>query len=289
METRLPKTIRSSIAYQGNKFKLIPEILKIIPKDTKVFLDVFGGSGTVSANVSCETIRYNELDQYIFDIIRMLRDTPPQELIKEYNKVVRRFKLNPKNPDAYYRFRTHYRRNPDLLKLFVLSKHSFSSQIRFSKKGFDMPFGKRGGLLSGRMVKTFNEFHSNMQGVKLSRLGAASFVQKCISKYEPKGTVFYFDPPYLASGANVYRPKWTVEHEIQLLKLLDYLDSNGYKFILSNVTKHGKHVNSILEKWMKSYKVAYPKFAGKGEGYVIHRAASSIKNNKTVEVLVTNF
>tara|TARA_Y100001963_G_C6789049_1_gene454489 strand:- start:4025 stop:4882 length:858 start_codon:yes stop_codon:yes gene_type:complete len=285
----MSKVIRSALSYQGNKFRLIPEIKKRLPEGTSVFLDVFGGSSTVCANVDFPVVRYNELDSNVFNIIRMLRDTPTQELIYKYNKVVSKFGLGKGQSDSYYKFREDYNKNPSTLKLFVLSKHSFSSLMRFSGNGFDMPFGDRGGLLSSRMEKSINQFQASIANIKMSRLGAASFVKKCISKYDPSDTVFYFDPPYLASGANVYRFKWTSDHEKELLKLLGYLDKLGYKFILSNVIRHGKRKNNLLKHWMKQYNVTYPVFTGSGEGYVVNRAAKREVANNTIEVLVTNY
>lgn len=260
----------------------------MLPTDAKVFLDVFGGSATVSANVDYPIVRYNELDSYMHDLVKLSRDTDPDRLVRDFNKIVKKYNLSRINEDQYYKFRKAYNKNPCNTKLFVLAKHSFSSQIRFSKQGFDMPFGKRGGILSNRLINTFKDFHDNIQSVRMSKLGAASFVKKCIDRYSPKDCIFYFDPPYLASGANVYRNKWTEDHEKEFLKLLDYLNKKGYRFMLSNVFKHKHHTNKLLKKWSKQYNVYYPKFAGKGEGYVINRAAVQGANN-TVEVLITNY
>lgn len=260
-----------------------------MPDDARVFLDVFGGSGTVSANVDYPLVRYNELDANVFNIIRLLRDTDNDKLVREYNKIVTKFNIGKNQSNNYYKYREHYNKNPTTLKLFVLSKHSFSSLMRFSSNGFDMPFGKRGGTLTPRLKKTFKEFQDSIKDIKMSRLGAATFVRECLKRYDSKETIFYFDPPYLASGANVYSFKWTIEHEKELLKMLDYLNSLGHRFMLSNVIRHGKHRNDVLKKWMQKYNVAYPVFTGSGEGYVVNRASKKVWANNTVEVLITNY
>ena len=41
---------RSPIPYMGNKYKLLKHILPLFPKTCKTFIDLFGGSGTVSMN-----------------------------------------------------------------------------------------------------------------------------------------------------------------------------------------------------------------------------------------------
>ena len=68
--------------------------------------------------------------------------------------------------------------------------------------------------------------------------------------------MFYFDPPYYITSAAYNDGKrgmkgWGIEQEKELLSILKFLDSLGYKFILSNVIKHKERTNNILLDWIE--------------------------------------
>lgn len=60
------KLFKSPIFYMGNKYKLLPQLLPLFPKNINRFYDLFGGSGCVSGNVEANKIIYNELDIHIY-------------------------------------------------------------------------------------------------------------------------------------------------------------------------------------------------------------------------------
>jgi site-specific DNA-adenine methylase len=132
------------------------------------------------------------------------------------------------------------------------------------------------------------EVWNRLQNISLHNLSYLQYVKKALKKADKKH-IFYFDPPYSASGDNVYAgPSWGKEQDLKLFSLLDYLDSLGIRWILSNCVQHRGHKNKELAKWMKQYKVVYPQFRTKGEAYTLNRAVDN-KLNNTVEVLVKNY
>ena len=77
----------------------------------------------------------------------------------------------------------------------------------------------------------------------------------------PKDTVFYFDPPYYITSAAYNDGKrggkgWGLNEEMELLEILEKLDSLGYKFILSNVTQHKGKTHDVLIDWAKAHDFA---------------------------------
>lgn len=282
------RIIRSPLAYQGSKFKLIHAIEEQSGKFIR-FHDVFGGSGVVSLNMCLlgETY-YNDWDPAAYSVLKHLKAAPnADKIISRLNKTIVKHGLSRINESNYYKFREHYNKNPNPFDLWVLSKHSFSSLMRFSRNGFNLPFGRRGIEPSESRDKWIRDFWNRLQFVQLHNESYLQYVKRTYMDAN-KDDLFYFDPPYLASGANVYKGDWTIKDEKKLLSLLDFLDNRGIRWILSNVIQHREFTNKILKKWMKQYTVVYPNFRTKGEGYTLNRAATSGPNN-TIEVLVKNF
>ena len=58
--------------YIGAKYKLLPQILPLFPKEIKTFIDLFGGSGEVSLNVNADKIIYNEKCKPLVNIFKNL-------------------------------------------------------------------------------------------------------------------------------------------------------------------------------------------------------------------------
>lgn len=280
--------IRSPLAYQGSKFKLLHEIIPILSKFDKVH-DVFGGSGTIAVNLPDSRVFYNDFDDRIVNILKSIAAFPKaNDAILKYNKIVRKNKLSRTDQEAFLKFREYVNVEQDPFDVWVLSKHSFCSLIRFSqtKGNFNYGFGKR-SLDLHYNDPWFHTVHSRLQNIKMHSMTYLDYV-KHYHKKACKRTVFYFDPPYLASGDNVYKGKWCESDEIKFLEMLDYLDSLNVKWVLSNVLAHRGLVNKILKKWQKKYNVTYPAFRTSGEAYTINRVYEAIKN-ETVEVLIKNF
>ena len=71
--------------------------------------------------------------------------------------------------------------------------------------------------------------------------------------------------------------------EIDLLHILDNLNSNGQKFMLSNVIESNGKENKILKEWMKKYNVHYIKRQYLNSSYQKKNLSNAI------EILITNF
>ena len=71
---------------------------------------------------------------------------------------------------------------------------------------------------------------------------------------------------------------------MQLLFLLDHLNTKGIRFALSNMLYHKGMSNDLLIEWSKKYKVHYIDKSYKNCNYQFKN-----KESKTVEVLITNY
>lgn len=46
--------IKSPLNYTGGKYKLLPQLLEIFPKEIDIFVDLFAGGGNVAVNVNAK-------------------------------------------------------------------------------------------------------------------------------------------------------------------------------------------------------------------------------------------
>ena len=62
MEFKKEQLIKSPLNYTGGKFKLLPQILPLLPDDIGTFVDLFCGGGNVGVNIRAEKIICNDIE-----------------------------------------------------------------------------------------------------------------------------------------------------------------------------------------------------------------------------------
>ncbi len=284
------QVVRSLIAYQGNKYKLLPEILNQFPKDSTHLHDVFGGSGVVTINASSimKKVYYNEHDKIICSILENIRDAgSPEELEERFDRCVKHFGLGKGNKDEFEVFLEHCNLHPHPLKWFVVSKHCYSNLLRFNRGVCTAQFGDRGFLPSKDRTRKFTATYQGLQGVKITHKDFRKYLNALIDKAKkkklPKGTIVYLDPPYTASGDMVYHGTWSEYDDKDMFELCDLMTKHKIKWMMSNVFRHGDKVNTPLKKFAKKYKVLYL------DAKYCLKNAKDHTNQGTEEVLIKNF
>lgn len=96
-------------------------------------------------------------------------------------------------------------------------------------------------------------------------------------------TLYIVTPPYTISEAD-YNISWKQKDEIQLLSLLDHLNSKNIKFALSNIFLNKSKININLINWAKNYKIYYLNNSYHNCYYTRQNV-----NSKTIEVLIVNY
>ena len=268
----------------GNKYDLLEDLLIYFPDNIPVFVDLFGGSGVVSANINCNEIWYNEIDTNIFNIYMLLKNTAPQKIIEHIKQRQKKFDLTKESKENYNKFREFYNKSGQkTIDLFTLTFFSFSNLIRFNSKGeFNMPNGKR----------TYNELHNinielfhnviNDKNIKTFNKNAFDLFEK-ISKVE--NVFVYLDPPYLNTTA-IYNEKentWGIQDDYRLFKELDALSQKGIRWAISNTLENRGKKNKHLEQWAlkNNYEIielTHKNYYSLGKG-----------DAKTTEVLILNY
>lgn len=274
----------SPIRYQGSKRSLVSLIQELAPQDCVRMIDAFGGSATVVLNMPHLHRLYCESHTQVFNIVDALAANDPRKTMQKIKRLVNKWCLTNSSEQQFLDFRAHVNRKPDPIAHYVLHRHAHSNLLRFNQNGeFNVPFGDRG--LIGKWDSVEQEiytFHYNMLGVRRVNMRYGELLRRVRNSLDSK-TFIYFDPPYLASGANCY-DKWTVEYEQQLLRNLERLTELGVKWMLSNVTQHRHFRNDVLIKWLKQNKirVVYP-----DKTYALANLHGD--SHSTVEIIAMNY
>lgn len=278
------KYIKSPINYIGNKFKLINQIIPLFPNNISMFVDVFGGSGTVLINTKAEHYMYNDINLYISSIFEGLVTEETDKVVKKIEDIIIEFSLSETNKDGFEKLRDDYNagRN-NWITLYTLMCYSFNQQFRFNNEHqYNSSFGKNRSCFSDRQRKNLYDMKQNIT-TNITFL-SKSFIDIDYSDFNEQD-LLYFDPPYFNSVGNYNDGKrgfegWTEEHERELLKLLDQLDEQGTRWALSNNLKYN---NPFLDKWKYKYKIHYL------NGGYVNCNYHKIDRSKDIEVLITNY
>lgn len=281
--------IKSAFPYIGGKYKLLPQIIPLLPTDTELFVDLFGGGFNVGINAPCKKVVYNDTLKPVVEIIKHIYNTKTEEMLSEIQSYIDNYSLTKENKKGYLEFRTDYnshlkenKSNP--MELFALICYGFNNQIRFNSKGeFNMPFGKDRSSFNPVLKEKFIAFAEAMHNKEVI-ITSMDFTQLKVEKLTSKDFV-YLDPPYLGSLATYNEQKgWSETEETALLKLCDELTEHKVRFALSN---NLKYENNILKNWLEENK----------EKYIAHYLGSQYTNcnyhkkdkSKDIEVLITNY
>ena len=73
--------IKSPLNYIGGKFRLLPQLLPLLPKDIDTFVDLFAGGLDVALNVQARRIVCNDINHYVIDMYRHFKLCPIEALL----------------------------------------------------------------------------------------------------------------------------------------------------------------------------------------------------------------
>jgi DNA adenine methylase len=278
--------VKSPLNYIGGKYGLLGNILSILPDNINRFCDLFCGGLNVGINVNANTIYANDQITYIMQLYEIFKTANIDSILSYIDSMVSEYALSDTNADGYNRFREEYNRTRKPLDLFILLCYSFNNQIRFnSNHDFNMPFGMRtwNDSIKYNLIRFCKLLNS--KNFILSSLDFRSFD---FSSFESNDVV-YCDPPYLLTVGTYNDGKrgfngWAEKDDIDLMNLLDALNSKGIKFILSNVLEHHWKKNDNLIEWSKQYNIIYVDKDYSNCNYQVKDEVS-----KTREVLILNY
>lgn len=283
--------IQSPLNYIGGKYKLLPQILPLFPKQINTFVDLFCGGCNVGINVNAPKIIFNDNILYLIELYRVFYNKSINDILNHIESRIREYQLSLTNEQGYKLFRQLYNQQRNSLDLFILTAYSFNHQIRFNNSHeFNNPFGKDRSCFNPKMkynlVAFLNKLHkkettftcNNFDNFDFSLLTNEDFV--------------YCDPPYLITTGTYNDGKrgftgWNEQEEMKLLSVLNKLNNKNIKFALSNVLIHKGKTNNILQKWItdNNFYASHLNMNYANSNYhTINRS-----NKSSDEVLITNY
>ncbi len=298
--------VKSPLNFTGGKYKLLPQIIPLFPKNISTFVDLFCGGCNVGINTAAEKIICNDIDSNLIGLFSFFKGKSYNSLLPKIQEAIKCFNLSDseKNGYSFYNCNSasglgNFNRTGFLslretfnaiskddanyyLYLYILVVYAFNNQIRFNSAGkFNLPVGKRDfnarmqsklkNFLSALEAKDVSFSNCDFSDIKVSSLGKNDFV--------------YADPPYLITCATYNEKSWNEEEEKKLLSYLDELSDNNIHFALSNVLFTDNKTNTILQTWLseRNYNCHHLDFSYKNSNYHKKHVA------KTDEVLITNY
>ena len=280
------KYTKSPLNYVGGKYKLLNQIIPLLPDDIDTFVDLFTGGCNVGININARKIICNDSEKVVIDLFKSWKDLESSQALSILQNTIDKYQLSKTNEDGFKQIRSDYNGgNKTWVMFYAMLTHSFNYQIRFNKNGeYKMPFGRNRSSFNPSLKKNFIEFIDKLNEKNIE------FISMDFSKVDLSmltvNDIVYCDPPYLITCASYNENGgWNETKERELLKLLDNLNERGVKFALSNVFENKGKSNDILIEWSKKYNVHH---LNNSYGNCNYHAKDKTSST-TDEVLITNY
>lgn len=262
--------IENCFNYVGSKDRIFTILDENFDKSKKYFVDLFCGSGVVGVNEAnnYKQVVLNDACWQMTKTLQYFRDNDFDTIIKKLKGIIKEYKLSKENKEGYLALREEFNSDAyhelvfDPAMFYALLTHSFNYNIHINSSGkFSVPAGYKKSYFSERLkakLEAFQwELHENKNKIVIKNENFNELVMKA-NKIIPN-SMFYVDPPYYSSDASYcrihYLGKWDELKERQLYATLDYVNSQGGSFLLSNVVENNGKMNYILHEWCKKYNV----------------------------------
>lgn len=274
--------MKNPFKYTGNKTRILPTLMAMLPSNIETFYDCFGGSGVVGLTAffdeyKAKRLHYNELNEHIHNLMCQIL----------FNKkfvvdVIRWDGDISSDKEGFDQLKANYTKFKDddttrAAILFNVIARSFSNDIRFNSAGeINIPYGKRRHF----DVSTLRKL--NNRSVIAVSTSNGSYTD-CVNA-ATVGDFLFFDPPYLNTTAT-YNTGWSEDDERELYKNLDRLTASGINWMLTNTIENKGKTNEILSNWILNNKNLFV------------RASDTSYNNSSfrksdmssVELIITNY
>lgn len=301
--------IQSPLNYTGGKFKLLPQILPLLPKNIDIFVDLFCGGANVGINVPSKSTILNDANDNLTLLFSMFKNLG-NDFLSLLDEIIDKYGLSqsskygydyyncnsntglaPYNKNKFLKLREDFNKSKDIgyyhyAMLYTLILYSFNNQIRFNSNGqFNLPVGKRD--YNEKMRLKLQKFIDRLKE-KEYKFSNLDFREFDISQLNSESFV-YADPPYLITCATYNEQGgWGEQDENDLLKFLDNLHNNNIKFALSNVLRSKGKENSILINWVNKNSTKY-RVINLNYDYNNSNYQTKNKDSVTEEVLIINY
>jgi DNA adenine methylase len=245
------KTLVPPIKIQGIKTKLIPFIRENININTaSTWFEPFMGSGVVGFNLAPYNAIFSDVNPYIIDFYNCLKHkeiTP--EIVREYlEKEGKKLASTPTDKSSYYyEVRDRFNKEHNPLDFLFLQRSNFNGMIRFSKNGYNVPFGRKPNRFRPALItKIVNQVEKTQEKILDNNWTFICSNWEEAIKQATTDDFIYLDPPYIGRNTDYYT-SWNSE---DANKLANYFNEHvDLHFALSMWYKNKYRKNDHISKW----------------------------------------
>lgn len=183
------------IRYFGGKVSMLRYIVPLMDTPHKHYVEVFGGGAGVLLNKKPSLIEtYNDLDEMVVNLFRVVRDSDKFEVFKKLVLLTpysRRDWIDycancMKEPDEIHKaFQFYYAMNLSFSGRFAAG---FSTAVTTSSKNIAGPLSS---YLAA--VEKLDRIHARIMSVQIEQQDWRTILER----YDTDKTLFYLDPPYI--------------------------------------------------------------------------------------------
>ena len=191
--------------YPGSKTSVIKDIQALYNRSgCRTFVDVFGGSGSVSMNMDSRNIIYNDLNRDLYTLFTAL-----QKHFAPFYRAANALAMDRKLFFDYYDGRIVMdAENPEIERAFSIF---FNFNTGFG--GMGETYGKKDKSLFGNYRKNVSNLIKASHAIDRMKIENMDF-RSIMEKYDSPETFFYLDPPY--PGKNWYVHNFTADDFMEL-------------------------------------------------------------------------
>jgi len=206
------KPLKAPFAWCGGKSRIAAKIVENLPH-SDTYVEVFGGSGAVLLHKPpCKLDVYNDRFTGVAAFYRCLADD------EKYPKLLEKLNLMIHSRENFYIAKQTWEQAADDVTRASLwyqtIEHGFASIPRAWGRVMKPPT-----TLSARFrkkLKMFPQIHERISKVQVENCNYKVMFQD----YDSPETVFYCDPPYLDTDVNIYKHKWSMDDQLELLEII---------------------------------------------------------------------
>lgn len=276
--------MKSPIAYFGGKTKLANKLIPLFP-DHKRYVEVFGGGGSILFAKQPSTIEvYNDLDSALYEFFTVLASP---RLFAQFKRTVEALPLSRQLlVHCYHTWSREKTIIGRTSKWYVAMRQGFAGKLSESW-GYSVTHGRDGKSQAVSKwiggIARLPEIHARLQSVQLDNRD----FRKVIKAYDLPDTLFYLDPPYVASTrrSGEYNHELTDQDHRDLVEIL--LSVKGWA-ILSG---YPSDLYCPLEKagWDRREFIVTCDAAGRVQGSGLKGTGNVTRLQKRTEVIWANY
>lgn len=232
----------------GNKRRLLPQLLPLIPSVEGRFVDLFAGTGCVAVNARAGRKIVNDANPYLTGLLRAIRDTDPDSFVRQVYGLISEYDLDNLNESKFYTLRDRYNTNHDPVVLYTLGLFAINSLFRFNSRGeYNAPKAP-GPRQYANKLDCLPGYRQGLQQVRITTLDYRNID---LNVFTPHDFV-YLDPPYENTAAP-YNTMWNIEDANRVRDLADRLNQHNIGFGYSNLLVSKNQTNVSLKTWAKTH------------------------------------